>query len=474
MGEDHLQTCPPELSDSDHSASFDGFRLDNPHLSCAQLPGTWGSATYTGMGADDQYRSNLFPHQLVDRDLPRFGHLHCRALFQPGGRWAKRDFGPKDEKKEDDLIRSEIMYNLKEQDLEDLILGCAILGTGGGGSPKRGLTLIQSDLKAGREFKLIGLEELPDAARIASPYMCGSVPPEEDVEDLFQDEGIECLKAFEALEEYIGQEFFAAIPTEIGGGNTAVALAVAAKRGIPIVDADPAGRSVPELQHTTFYIQNVPITPLAVATAKGDTAILTEVADDFRAEAIVRAIAVASGNRAGVADHPLEGRALKESVIPGTLSKALAIGEAVREARSSSTDPVEAAIIAGKGYLLFKGEVAQASWKIEEGFTIGELSISGEDDDLGHQYRVWYKNEHIISWFDNQSDVTVPDLICVLDPQTGVAITNPNCKEGMEVAVIGYPAPEMWRSSRGLELFGPSHFGYEIQYRPIEGNRRLR
>lgn len=362
------------------------------------------------------------------------------------------------------------MKILKEQDLNDLIEGCAILGTGGGGSPKRGLELIRNDLKARHEFKLIGLEEVLDDALIASPYMCGSVSPEEGTEG---DEQLECLKAFEALEEYMGQEFFAAIPTEIGGGNTAVALSVAARRGIPVVDADPAGRSVPELQHTTFYIKNVPIAPLAVASAKGDIIILKEVADDFRAEAIVRAIAVASGNRAGVADHPLQGRVLKGSVIPGTLSKALAIGAAVRVARSSGRDPVEAAIAAGEGYLLFKGKVTLTSWRIDEGFTVGELLVSGKDDYLGHQYRIWYKNEQIISWFDEEPDVMVPDLICVLNPKTGEAITNPNCREGMEVAVIGYPAPELWRSPRGLELFGPRHFGYEIQYRPIEGNRRL-
>lgn len=364
------------------------------------------------------------------------------------------------------------MRILKEQDLDDLIRGCAILGTGGGGSPKRGLELVGSDLKAGREFKLIGLEEVPDDALVASPYMCGSISPEGEAESRSQDEGFESLRAFEALEEYLGRKFFAVIPTEIGGGNTALALAVAARRGLPVVDADPAGRSVPELQHTTFYIKDVPIAPLALATSQ-DIIILKEVGDDFRAEELARAIAVASGNRAGVADHPVTGQTLKGAVIPGTLSKALAIGAAVRKARASGKDPVEAAVAAGKGYKLFEGRVAQAAWRIEEGFTIGELSIIGEGDYLSHRYRIWYKNEHIISWFDDEPDVMVPDLISVLDPRTGEAITNPNCREGMRVAVIGYPAPEIWRSPRGLELFGPRHFGYELDYRRIEGNRRL-
>jgi DUF917 family protein len=282
----------------------------------------------------------------------------------------------------------------------------------------------------------------------------------------------ECLKAFEALEGYMGREFFATIPTEIGGGNTAVALSVAARRGLPVVDADPAGRSVPELQHTTFYIENVPIAPLAVATPKGDTIILKEVADDFRAEALVRAIAVASGNRAGVADHPVEGRTLKRSVIPGTLSEPSRSGggpkgPCLRERSGAGRG------CSGKGYLLFKGRVVEARWAIREGFTVGEVAIAGEGSYSGHRYRIWYKNEHIISWFDGEPDAMVPDLICTVDPRTGEALTNPNCKEGLEVAVIGYPAPEIWRTPRGLELFGPGHFGYELEYRRIEENRRL-
>lgn len=356
------------------------------------------------------------------------------------------------------------MRILNGQELEDLIRGCAILGTGGGGSPQKGLAIIRADLNQGRKFKLASLDEIPDAAWTASPYMCGSVSPEGADQN-----GInEAFLAFSALEEYLGRKFSASVPTEIGGGNTAVALSIAARKGIPIVDGDPAGRSVPELEHTTFYIQHVPIAPAAVASAKGDIVIIKQVADDFRAEAVVRAIAMASGDHVGVADHPLEGRSLKTSLIPDTLSKALAIGEAVRVARSSGNDPVEAAVCAGDGYLLFKGQVTKASWKVESGFTVGELFILGQGDYQGHQYRIWFKNEHIISWLDGRPDVTVPDLICVLDPKTGEAITNPNCKEGMEVAVIGFPAPEIWRTSRGLEIFGPKHFGYEITYRPIE------
>lgn len=361
------------------------------------------------------------------------------------------------------------MKLLAQQELVDLITGCAILGTGGGGSPRTGLSLLENDLKEGHKFQLVDLKEVPDDALIASPYMCGSVSPEK----AGTGHGDEPFQAFLALQKYIGQKFFAVIPTEIGGGNTAVALSVAAKLDIPVVDGDPAGRSVPELVHSTFYINNVPIAPLAVASARGEILILKKVDADVRAEAIVRAVAVACGNRVGVADHPIDGKTLKQTVIPGTLSKALDLGRSLREARVSGKDPVTAVVEAGKGYRLFQGKVVRNDWRIHGGFTIGELIIMGEKDFQGHTYRIWYKNEHIIAWFDEEPDVIAPDLLCVLNPTTGEAITNPNCREEMSVVVIGFPAPPIWRTPKGLGIFGPKYFGFDIEYKRIEENKRF-
>ena len=276
------------------------------------------------------------------------------------------------------------------------------------------------------------------------------------------------LVAFKALGDFMGESFYATISTELGGHNTAVGMSVAAKLGIPIVDADPAGRSVPELQHSTMYINNISITPLAVANKFGDVAIIKEVANDFRAEAIVRAMAVVSQNSVGVTDHPVRGKDLKKAVIPGAISYALKIGKALREAREKGEDPAAKVAEAGNGYILFKGIVKNFTWEDRAGFTLGDTYIEGKGEYSGDEYRIWYKNENIISWKNGEIFVTVPDLICILDSKTGDPITNPNFKKGMEVTVIGLPAPKEWRTEKGLETFGPKHFGYDLDYIPIE------
>ena len=352
------------------------------------------------------------------------------------------------------------MRVLNENDLEHILLGCAVLGTGGGGELDKGLERVQSDLQNGKEFRLANLDEVPDNAMVASPYYCGSLTASNLNE---QEQTPQELLSFMALQEYLREYLFAAVSTELGGGNTAVALSVAANMGIPLVDGDPAGRSVPELQHTIFYLKGVSITPLAVASKSGDVVIVKEVADHIRAEQIVRSIATASGGRVGVTDHPIRGNALKGAVIEGAISRAETIGAVLK----TSSD-CEKVAEAGGGCILFKGEVAKSHWKDDAGFTVGEIHVTGTHEYLGSVYRVWYKNEHLMAWRDNQIDITTPDLICILSEKDAMPVINPQCKTGMRIAVVGYPAPEQWRTRDGLAAMGPRSFGFDCDYLPFK------
>lgn len=368
------------------------------------------------------------------------------------------------------------MRTLSLQALEDILLGCAVLGTGGGGSLARGLETVRADAAAGKVVHLADLAELPGDALVVSPYFAGSISPltPEQIaayRDLPLAKESASIIAARALAEYLGQKVGAVIPTELGGGNTASALSAAANLDVPIVDADPAGRSVPELIHSTMYLSGVSITPMAAASQFGDVTIITKVCNDFRAEALVRAMAVASQNRMGVADHPARAAELRGKVVEGAVSHAGRIGEAIRRARARGTDAVEAARAAGGGFILFRGTVSRAWWKDQAGFTVGEVHVRGDGEFAGSEYCLWYKNEYMASWRDGEPDVTVPDLITVLEPGTAQPVLNPEAKEGMAVAAIGFPAPAAWRTEKGLAIFGPRYAGVERNYVPIERRR---
>ncbi len=356
------------------------------------------------------------------------------------------------------------MIELSEQDLRDLIEGCTVLGTGGGGDPEEGWKRIKEELDRGRKFRLLSLSEVPSDGIVPMPYFVGSLSGKK-VKSVYE-EG-EDVRSFKLLEEYMGEEFAAVISTELGGANTAAALATAARLNRPIVDGDPAGRSVPELQHTTYYIVGIDMAPFSVVTPYGDELVVPRVKDDFQAERIVRSIAAAIETNVGVTSHPVRGEKLRDSVVKDALSHAMKLGRALREAREEQRDPIDALLKAGNGYLLFRGIVTTASWKDKGGFTIGEFVMEGVEEFAGENYRVTYKNENMMSWRNGEVDVTVPDLISVLTPD-GFPVTNPHVRKRKEYVVVGFPAPQLWRTPKGLEIFGPKYLGLEIDYIPIE------
>lgn len=371
-----------------------------------------------------------------------------------------------------EIIGGIIVKKLTKKDLYHILYGCTILGTGGGGNLENGLRLIDRAIEKEKEFVLVDLEELKDEELIGTPYYCGAVSPETE-EERKKYEGLEIIEeeptvyALEALEEFLGEKFTAVVSTELGGGNTAAAFYTGAMLGKYIVDADPAGRSVPELQHSTYYLNDIPISPIGVANRFGEVAVIKEVVDDFRAEALVRSLAVVSQNTVGVLDHPCRAKEFRNSVIPRAISYAWKIGKALCEAKENGEDVVEKVIESGDGIILFKGNVKEYTWKTENGFTIGDVIIEGSTDYKDHEYKIWFKNENIVAWKDGEFDATVPDLICMIDNDTKEPVTNPNFKNGMSVSIFALPSPGEWITVKGLEAFGPKSFGFDIEYRPI-------
>jgi len=364
------------------------------------------------------------------------------------------------------------MKKLDRQDLIDILYGCTILGTGGGGSLAKGIEMIDKALELGKEFILVDFDELKDDDLIATPYACGAISPETE-EERKKYENLPVLSevpqvvALREMERYLGKEVKAVISTELGGGNTALAFYCGAMAGKYIVDGDPAGRSVPELQHSTYYLNNISITPISLVNQFGESAIITKVVDDYRAESLVRALAVVSKNNIAVVDHVDTAANLKNAVIRGAISYAWEIGKAFRLAKEEGKDFVEAVANAGKGKKLFKGIVKRNNWDTIDGFTIGEVEIEGKDPYEGDIYKIWYKNENIMSWKNDEYYASVPDLICVFDTTEKEPVLNPHFKEGMEIEIVALPAPKEWTTKRGLEVFGPKSFGFDVEWKPI-------
>lgn len=351
---------------------------------------------------------------------------------------------------------------LSKEDLSDILYGCAILGTGGGGELEEGFYYIDQALKAGKTFKLVDINDVPADKKVCTPYMLGALSPmleqeEKHYQHLPQSGELAIMTAYKRLQEYSNDTFFGTICCELGGANTAISFYVAAMSDGYIIDADPAGRAVPEITHSTYYFNGIDASPIVTANEFGECFICENVSDDQRAESIVRALAMVSRNDIAAIDHAMHVGDLKHAVIKGTISMALDIGHAYRKAKEQNLDIADEIASHGRGYVAFRGTTNVFNFETKNGFTLGKVEINGTGKHAGNKYELYVKNENLMSRLNGEVDVTIPELICCIDMDKNEPVTNPNHCVGMNVAIVILPAPKEFLSDEGLKAFGPSY-----------------
>ena len=220
------------------------------------------------------------------------------------------------------------MRKLTAQDLEDMLLGTVILCASGGGDIDEWREKIQKALDAGKSFELVSVDEVPDEAVICTPNLLGAIT-HPDAHEAELNAGLEkvdtdpLLRAYVEFQEHLGRRFYCTTPCELGGSNTAAAFFPAAMNGHKIIDADPAGRALPEITQSTYYLHGLPAAPIYAVNEFGETFLIDPVKDDQRAETLVRALSQVSQNTIAAIDHALPMKELRKALIPGTISKAI-------------------------------------------------------------------------------------------------------------------------------------------------------
>jgi uncharacterized protein len=355
------------------------------------------------------------------------------------------------------------MRTITHDQLDDIALGAAVLGTGGGGDPYVGKLMAQHALRTHGPVTMIDVGELDDDAMVAASAMMGA--PTVMVEKV--PHGEEVVEAFQKLEEFLDRKLDATFSAEAGGLNSTIPFVVASTLGIPLVDVDMMGRAFPELQMVTPTMYGIGATPMAIADEKGNSAILNTI-DNRWTETFARTLTIDMGCSAMIALFPMTGKQLKETTVPGTISMNETIGRTIRESHRKHVDPIEAVRAATNGYVIWQGKVADIARRTETGFARGIATIAGTGDFAGRDLHVEFQNEFLIARTSDEVLVTTPDLITMLDAETGEPITTEALRYGFRVAVLGLPCDLRWRSEAGLALVGPGYFGYDATYVPIE------
>lgn len=355
------------------------------------------------------------------------------------------------------------LTELTEEAIEYIAVGAAVLGTGGGGDPHIGKLMAIGAIKKYGPVKVISPDELGDDDLVVPFSMIGAptvmnekIPAQEQMS-----------KPLDLIEKELGRKISALMPIEVGGGNSLIPVIAAAERGIPVLDADAMGRAFPESQMVTFYLDGMDPSPITMADERGN-AVLMHAIDGIWEERMARAVTIQMGGSASICDYPATGAQMKKSVIPHTLSLAYEIGKTLFESKEQKQHPIEALLKQLNGYALFHGKASDIRRRMEGGFTRGEATFEGTGEHKGRTMKLFFQNEFLLAKEGERSLAMTPDLISLLDQDTGMPITTENLKYGARITAVGFPCDPKWRTSKGLDTVGPKYFGYDVPFVPIE------
>ena len=366
---------------------------------------------------------------------------------------------------------------LKREDIEPLLEGLAIFGTGGGGSPAWGKAILENDFACGRTPRLVDLQTIADAGTVVSGGIMGSVKVLEQMgtEQIMRhwEERFELLEVTRVMEQLLGKPIEYVVPFEVGGLNTPVILSLGARMGVPVIDGDALGRSAPETQMTSFIGHEVSLTPMPLVDMQGNVVVVQSATDPTFPDQVGRFV-ISRGGGLGANNHyPMSGKTAKRVIIPNTISASLHLGKTLVEARQAGTDPVAAVAREVGGKLLFQGEISSMQEAEAIGFYLTTVGLQGRGGLAQHKAELTIKNETMYLAIDGAPRAYFPDLVLMLDPESGRGLMSVELSVGRSVSLVVTACHPRLReavlSGKAEAAFSPARYGRpDDHYRPLE------
>ncbi|GAM57792.1 hypothetical protein JCM19231_4204 [Vibrio ishigakensis] len=156
------------------------------------------------------------------------------------------------------------------------------------------------------------------------------------------------------------------------------------------------------------------------------------------------------------------------------------IGQAIRNANKNGENAVDAVLEIVGGTRLVSGKIVDIERTTAGGFVTGGVIIE-KLNKAGTEAQpkdvcVHFQNELLLAHKGRKAEdlseesllATTPDLISILDHETGQPVTTEQLRYGQRVDLIAYPCDPKWRTEKGIEVAGPNYFGYDVDYKTIE------
>jgi uncharacterized protein len=353
------------------------------------------------------------------------------------------------------------MKLLTKTDIEEIALGATIIGSGGGGDPLYHKLMVQRQIDQYGAIELISCDELHDDDLIIPLSMMGA--PLVGIERLHTGREFEAL--LNMVAKVYGKQPRAVLPSEIGGANSLTPFLCSGSLSIPVLDADIIGRAFPELQMSSAEIMGVAACPAFMGDCYGN-AVVIGARDGHTLEQYARSLTVEMGSVALVAIYPMTGFQAKQgAVLAGSVSRVKAIGNRILDAVKSQQNPAQVLMASMGARNLGLGMIDDMSCSIQDGFMRGTVTVACR----GSNQVIHYQNEYLVAYENDCVVASTPDIIVLLEEETGMPVTSERLSYGLRVHMLVLDSPDIWKTEKGLSLVGPRVFGFDFDYKDLIG-----
>ena len=332
---------------------------------------------------------------------------------------------------------------LKEKELTHLVYGSALLGSGGGGAITTGIDFVSRICEIAGEngIELITGQDTEGQACVICDI--GAISA------LLADQAQAILQAFETYAIWNNRrddnDFKAVLPIETGPENSLAPFIIAAHKNIPVLDADGAGRAVPQLNLCTFSALDNPVVA-SVANDRGNWILIScnkaEELDDLLRPVTANPVYGSSGSMA-LWNHRIQD--LLNVAVPGSISRAIMTGSLLEGLRTNDPGQIQEALPSVNtlsARLLAGGIISDIEHTERNAFDFDIIHLQASE---GKKWSIYSQNENLLLIDDTNRIIIAqaPESICMLDTSFH-PLTNSELKPGIPVHIIGIaPDPKL-------------------------------
>src|SRR5207245_10313898 len=113
-----------------------------------------------------------------------------------------------------------------------------------------------------------------------------------------------------------------------------------------------------------------------------------------------------------------------------------------------------------------RGKIVDVERRLVSGFARGRVTLEGFGFSAGKIASVDFQNENLIVRSGGELLAVVPDLIVLVDVDSGEPLTTEVLRYGFRAEVLVMPPSPVLTTSEALRFVGPRAFGFDVDYSP--------